>query len=406
MTSAGPTPENEGIDPELQAAVESAFEEVPDGVREGLAQGSPEGAAGQADAASDEATGEDPLAQAQAQAAQAADDLARARADLYNLQQEYQGFVRRSREGAASHRDAGAAGVVVRAVERLEAFAVGGAARVIAVNDGVAQSVAELVNAAPDDESWAQRIRVVPNGIDTTVFDAHGPTPSEQDRARIGLNGPYFVYAGTASEWQGADVFVHALAQVRRTHPKAQLLFLGRGTAWQEITQAASQLPAGPDGAPAVIMHPAVPAAEAAVWQRGAAAALVSIKPGQGYDFAYPTKVLSALGCGTPVLFAGRGPVSADVRDFDLGWAAEHDAAAVAEAMCTALDTYDAEIASGARPTTAQRFHDWVEDHRSLRATGQSAARVVQEAAGRVGETSEESAGGHEVRRVSEAQRW
>ena len=112
MTSAGPTPENEGIDPELQAAVESAFEEVPDGVREGLAQGSPEGAAGQADAASDEAAGEDPLAQAQAQAAQAADDLARARADLYNLQQEYQGFVRRSREGAASHRDAGAAGVV------------------------------------------------------------------------------------------------------------------------------------------------------------------------------------------------------------------------------------------------------------------------------------------------------
>ena len=111
MTSAGPTPENEGVDPELQAAVESAFEEVPDDVREGLAQGSPEGTA-EADTASDEAAGEDPLAQAQAQAAQAADDLARARADLYNLQQEYQGFVRRSREGAASHRDAGAAGVV------------------------------------------------------------------------------------------------------------------------------------------------------------------------------------------------------------------------------------------------------------------------------------------------------
>ena len=114
MTSAGPTPENEGIDPELQAAVESAFEEVPDDVREGLAQGSPVGAAGQSDASSSDEgeAGDDPLAQAQAQAAQAADDLARARADLYNLQQEYQGFVRRSREGAASHRDAGAAGVV------------------------------------------------------------------------------------------------------------------------------------------------------------------------------------------------------------------------------------------------------------------------------------------------------
>jgi len=114
VTPAGPTPENEGIDPELQAAVESAFEEVPDDVREGLAQGSPEGAAGQSDASSpDEGeAGDDPLAQAQAQAAQAADDLARARADLYNLQQEYQGFVRRSREGAASHRQAGVADVV------------------------------------------------------------------------------------------------------------------------------------------------------------------------------------------------------------------------------------------------------------------------------------------------------
>ena len=113
MTPAGPTPEDEGIDPELQAAVESAFEEVPDDVRDELVQGSPEGAAGQSDAASDEeAAGEDPLAQAQAQAAQAADDLARARADLYNLQQEYQGFVRRSREGAASHRQAGATDVV------------------------------------------------------------------------------------------------------------------------------------------------------------------------------------------------------------------------------------------------------------------------------------------------------
>ena len=49
---------------------------------------------------------------ARAQAARLTDELARARADQYNLQQEYQGFVRRSREGAASHREAGRAAVV------------------------------------------------------------------------------------------------------------------------------------------------------------------------------------------------------------------------------------------------------------------------------------------------------
>ena len=71
MTPAGPTPENEGIDPELQAAVESAFEEVPDDVREGLAQGSPEGAAGQSDASSSDEgeVGDDPRARARSSAA-------------------------------------------------------------------------------------------------------------------------------------------------------------------------------------------------------------------------------------------------------------------------------------------------------------------------------------------------
>ena len=79
---------------------------------------------------------------------------------------------------SAAAASTGAADIVVRAVEKLEAFAVGGASRVIAVNDGVAQSVAELVNAVEDNDAWAQRIQVVPNGIDTAVFDAHGPTPS------------------------------------------------------------------------------------------------------------------------------------------------------------------------------------------------------------------------------------
>ena len=111
-------------------------------------------------------------------------------------------------------------------------------------------------------------------------------------------------------------------------------------------------------------------------------------------------------------LAAYAAPGSVDAAVFNLGYLPGGDHGVFTTpgvsvpAMRTALDTYDTEIASGTRPATAQRFHDWVEDHRSLRATGQSAARVVQEAAGRAGDSSEESAGGHEVRRASEAQRW
>ena len=179
MTSAGPTPENEGIDPELQAAVESAFEEVPDGVREGLAQGSPEGAAGQSDAAAsdEEAAEEDPLAQAQAQAAQAADDLARARADLYNLQQEYQGFVRRSREGAASHRDAGAAGVVEALIPVLDEIEL---ARQHGDLTGTFETTAGKLESILTEKYSLERFGAVGEVFDPTLHEALMATESSE----------------------------------------------------------------------------------------------------------------------------------------------------------------------------------------------------------------------------------
>ena len=123
--------DDERVDPALADAVESAFDGVvldesgnpvaPAGAA-GEAGGSEKaekageaGEAGEAEAAgSPESESSEPseLERARAEAAQAADDLARARADLYNLQQEYQGFVRRSRESAAGHRETGQAAVV------------------------------------------------------------------------------------------------------------------------------------------------------------------------------------------------------------------------------------------------------------------------------------------------------
>ena len=179
MTPAGPTPENEGIDPELQAAVESAFEEVPDDVREGLAQGSPEGAAGQSDASSpDEGeAGDDPLAQAQAQAAQAADDLARARADLYNLQQEYQGFVRRSREGAASHRQAGAADVVEALIPVLDEIEL---ARQHGDLTGTFETTAGKLESILAEKYSLERFGAVGEVFDPTLHDALMATESSE----------------------------------------------------------------------------------------------------------------------------------------------------------------------------------------------------------------------------------
>lgn len=256
----------------------------------------------------------------------------------------------------------GASDIVVRVVRAIESWAVRGAVRVIAVNEGVAERARAM---------GARDVVIVPNGVDTSTFTPDGARPGSEERVAMGLTGPYFVYAGTASEWQGAGVFVQALEKVRRTHPTAQILYLGQGSDWERIGDLARRLPVGPDGLPGVVMHGLLPAQEAARWQRGAVASLVSIIPGQGYDFAYPTKVLAALGCGVPVVYAGTGPVVADVEREHLGWAASYDVDAVARAMVAALEAPD-------DPGRPARLSRWVLDNRSLKATGEAVARTLR----------------------------
>ena len=261
----------------------------------------------------------------------------------------------------------GAPDTVVRAVRAAESYAMRGARCVIAINEEVAERARAL---------GARNVVVVPNGIDTDVFEPTGEPPSDAERAELGITGPYLIYAGTASEWQGADIFASALAQVRRTHPTAQILYIGQGSDWERIAQVASTLPPGPDGAPAVVMHGLMDASDAARWQRGAVASLVSIRPGQGYDFAYPTKVLAALACGVPVVYAGVGPVVEDLTTHDLGWVADYTEDDVARAMTRALDETDRIAAQDT--SRARRLHAWVRDHRSLRATGEAVARHLR----------------------------
>ncbi|WCI08603.1 glycosyltransferase [Arthrobacter sp. OVS8] len=106
-------------------------------------------------------------------------------------------------------------GFVVRLMRRVEGFVLRRAACVIAISDAVAEQVAKF--GVP-----AERVRVVANGVDTSVFNPHGDAAAS-DR-------PYFAYTGTISEWQGADVFIRALPLVQRKFPTAEIRFFGQGT--------------------------------------------------------------------------------------------------------------------------------------------------------------------------------
>ncbi|WP_122260759.1 glycosyltransferase [Ornithinimicrobium cerasi] len=251
----------------------------------------------------------------------------------------------------------GAPAPVVGVMRWVERFALRGARDVVAVSDGVAARVRALVG--PDSGA---SVTVVPNGIDTDVFTPVGDPHPEAPGT------PYLVYAGTASEWQGAEIFAEAMREVVREEPRARLVFLGQGSSWPALQRIRDDLPSG-----AIELRPLAPPAEAAAWQRGAAAALVSVRPGVGYDFAYPTKVIAAVACGTPVVFAGPGPAAADVAEHGLGETVGYDVGQVARAMLAALRAHR----GGRDPAADEARVHWARTHRSLTATGRAAADVV-----------------------------
>ena len=190
-------------------------------------------------------------------------------------------------------------------------------------------------------------------------------------------NTPYAIYTGTASEWQGAEVFVHAIAQLRDKGDTMRLVFLGQGTAFPELRRLAEELDAPVD------FHPPVPPAEAAAWLRGAAVSVASIRPGAGYDFAYPTKVFAAWACGTPVVYAGPGPARGVLAgNPTLGEGVDFSS----DAAATALERVVRSMGSG-----RQEIAEWAHKHVSLSGVAERVVRIVRDSDIQARSTAEEA---------------
>lgn len=244
---------------------------------------------------------------------------------------------------------------VVGVVRALERFALRRAAVVLTVNDAIAVRLREL---AP-----TSHVEVVGNGVDTSIFAPAG------DRASV--KGPTVVYTGTASEWQGAEIFVEAWPAVLFRHPGARLRFVGAGASWPALRRIADALGV----ADSVELIDTVPPHEAAAHLRAATLAVVSLKPGQAYDYALPTKLLAALACGTPALYVGEG-VGAD---FVAGIAPEAAAGSCAvEFHVSALGAAIAHaLETPAAADERARLAEWAHDRVSLAAVAGRAANAV-----------------------------
>jgi glycosyltransferase involved in cell wall biosynthesis len=240
---------------------------------------------------------------------------------------------------------------VVAVLQRVEAWAMSGAAGVLAVSAGVAEEVGRLTRGRVP-------VTVVGTGVDTEVFaPTVGARPSPE---------PTLVYAGTMSEIQGAGVFVDAFASVAEHFPGARLVMCGQGSEEERLRRRAASLVPG-----RVEFRGMLSGAEVAEQLSTAWAGLASLHPGVGYDYAFPTKMFATTACGTPVLYAGPGPGRAMVTEHELGWACDWDVAQTAALMRRAL---------ASAPTAAEgtRLRQWTLEHASQQSVAAAAADVVQ----------------------------
>lgn len=210
---------------------------------------------------------------------------------------------------------------VINALRRLEVWGLRRASHLFAAHAPLISRMRELNIDTP--------ATAIGFGADTATFAYRGEEVA---------GPPIFVYAGTHSEWHGAGIFVEAFPQVLRAHPAAMLVFIGNGEEREALRARAAGLGIGSQ----VEFRTPISPVELAPLLAGATVSLASLKPGQGYDYAFTTKAYSSLAAGCPVIFSGVGPTVDFLRDAsqaNAGVAVDYDADQVAAAMIAAADS-------------------------------------------------------------------
>jgi glycosyltransferase involved in cell wall biosynthesis len=248
--------------------------------------------------------------------------------------------------------------LVLRLLRRIELFALSGAVGAVTISQGVVDRFRELGSRIP--------FTVVGFGADTSAFSYADASGTDKQ--------PYFVYAGSYSEWHGADVFIDAFAIFLPKHPEYRMLFIGNGTERDALEARAAKLAPG-----RVEFRDPVSATQLAPILRDATASLASLHPGAGYDYAFTSKVYSSLASGCPAVFAGPGPtgpfLTAAERSHRAGAVSVYSPDAVAHAL-------DSMAKTPLTPQERSSLAAWTAEHHSLDAMADRVVSVIEGAWG------------------------
>jgi PEP-CTERM/exosortase A-associated glycosyltransferase len=210
----------------------------------------------------------------------------------------------------------------------------------------------------------AERIAIMPNGVDLELFGA--PVSRDQNLARdLGLaaHGPVIGYIGSFYAYEGVDDLIAAMPILRRTHPNARLLLVGAGPMADSWRAAAAALPE-PE---AVIFTGRVPHSEVERYYSLVDVLAYPRKAQRLTDLVTPLKPLEAMAQRRLVAASSVGGHRELIEDGVTGTLfAPDDSAACAAALARLIDAKDDWEAIKDRAQVHVRTrHDWAANARN-----------------------------------------
>jgi glycosyltransferase involved in cell wall biosynthesis len=223
-------------------------------------------------------------------------------------------------------------GALIRVLERLERAIYAASSAITVVTEGKRERLVEKGVAA-------EKVHVIPNGVDLRRFEVAQPFSDEAWRA-LGLEPGRFtlVYAGIMNPPQGLDVLLDAAAKLRGESPdlaaRFQLAMIGAGS-----ERARLEARARSEGLADLVRFVAEQPRDAIPpLLRTASAIAVTLRPRKDAH-TVPSKLYEAMASGRPVLVSADGAPSAILREAKAGFATPAgDAAALAASIRALLE--------------------------------------------------------------------
>lgn len=194
------------------------------------------------------------------------------------------------------------------------------AAAVIAVSESLKEEMVSLgVN--------ADKVRVIPNGIDSEQFRRIGREEARR-RLKLPLDNSLLVSVGALVPAKDHRLLIESFGRIAKTNPALRLHILGEGFLRPQLERLVRDLGLGDQ----VSLPGKRPNDELPLWFSAAEISCLSSE-----REGWPNVVTESLACGTPVVATGVGGVREILHSAELGIVTERSVEGFAAGICEAL---------------------------------------------------------------------